>query len=151
MRVWHVKKGAEAKVRRGYPWVFSNELAHSPKEAEPGEAIELRDYTDVPIAFGYGHPHSLIAFRTLAGGAPVDQGLTAEFLFRRLQKAQELRRRLALTGASYRLCFAEADSLPGLIVDRYRLAPGEDSAGKGCDQVLAVQVSTAGMDRALPL
>jgi 23S rRNA (cytosine1962-C5)-methyltransferase len=84
-----------------------------------------------------------------------------------------------LDGASHRLCFAEADGLPGLIVDRYRIAPsaggtgaerpastyaerptGADGTPSGAErpdntgapeQVLAVQVSTAGMDRALPL
>ena len=145
MRVWHVKKGAEAKVRRSYPWVFSNELAHSPKDAEPGEPIELRDYTDVPIAFGYGHPHSLIAFRTFTHGAQPWDGTAEDFLLNRLQRAAALRRRLGLDGTSHRLCFAEADGLPGLIVDRYRLVePGAPA------QVLAVQVSTAGMERALP-
>ncbi len=145
MRVWHVRKGAEAKVRRGYPWVFSNELAHSPKEAEPGEPIELRDFTDAPIAFGYGHPHSLIAFRTFTLGAQPWDGTAEEFLLNRLQRAAGLRRRLGLDGTSHRMCFAEADGLPGLIVDRYRL-DGPDAPA----QVLAVQVSTAGMDRALP-
>lgn len=147
MRVWHVRKGAEAKVRRGYPWVFSNELAHSPKEAAPGELIELRDYTDAPIAFGYGHPHSLIAFRTFTHGPQPWAGPVADFMLSRLQRAAALRRRLGLDSASHRLCFAEADGLPGLIVDRYRLA---DSASGLPSQVLAIQVSTAGMERSLP-
>jgi len=149
MRVWHVRKGAEAKVRKGYPWIFSNELAQSPKEAEPGEPIELRDYTDVPLAFGYGHPHSLIAFRTLTRGPQPWDGSLEDLLLNRLQRAAGLRRRLGLERASHRLCFAEADSLPGLIVDRYRIGAADPAAGAP-EQVLAVQVSTAGMDRALP-
>jgi 23S rRNA (cytosine1962-C5)-methyltransferase len=147
VRVWHVRKGAEGKVRRGYPWVFSNELAHSPKEAAPGEPIELRDYTDIPIAFGYGHPHSLIAFRTFTHGPQPWAGAEQDFLLNRLQHAAALRRRLGLNTASHRLCFAEADGLPGLIVDRYRLA---DSSPGAPAQVLAVQISTAGMERAVP-
>jgi 23S rRNA (cytosine1962-C5)-methyltransferase len=150
MRVWHVRKGAEAKVRRGYPWLFSNELAHSPKEAEPGEPIELRDHTDVPLAFGYGHPHSLIAFRSLSAGAAPEEGLTQEFLLKRLQRAHDLRRSLGLASTSHRLCFAEADGLPGLVIDRYRLDATAGASGAP-DQVLAVQVSTAAMERALPL
>lgn len=149
MRVWHVRKGAEAKIRKGYPWLFSNELAHSPKEAEPGEAIELRDFTDAPLAFGYGHPHSLIAFRTLTHGPQPWHGSLEDLLLNRLQRAAGLRRRLGLAGVSHRLCFAEADSLPGLIVDRYRIGAAEPATGAP-EQVLAVQVSTAGMDRALP-
>ncbi|MFI5401098.1 MAG: hypothetical protein ACHQZQ_08620, partial [SAR324 cluster bacterium] len=151
MRIWHVRKGAEAKVRRGYPWLFSNELAHSPKDIEPGEPVELRDHADTPIGFGYGHPHSLIAYRSLGLGSAPEGGMTEDFVLQRLLRARDLRRRLGLDRASHRLCFAEADGLPGLVVDRY-LTGRSAIAGQGAPaQVLAVRVSTAGMDRALPL
>jgi 23S rRNA (cytosine1962-C5)-methyltransferase len=145
MRVWHVRKGAEAKVRRGYPWVFSNELSHSPRDAEPGEAVELRDHTDAPLAFGYGHPHALIAFRSLFPGDKPWDGNFEELLTIRLRRAAGLRRKMGVAGTSHRWCFAEGDGLPGLIVDRYRLSEAGAPA-----QVLAVHLSTSGMERALP-
>jgi 23S rRNA (cytosine1962-C5)-methyltransferase len=43
---------------------------------------------------------------------------------------------------SHRLCFGEADQLPGLIIDRYRT--GDDT------QVFVVQLHTAGMDQLQP-
>jgi len=150
MRIWHVRKGAEAKVRRGYPWLFSNELAHSPKDIEPGEPVELRDHADAPIGFGYGHPHSLIAYRSLGLGSAPEGGLTEDLVLQRLLRARDLRRGLGLDRASHRLCFAEADGLPGLVVDRYLIDPAAAGGERAPAQVLAVRPSTAGMDRALP-
>ena len=43
---------------------------------------------------------------------------------------------------SYRVCFSEADLLPGLVIDRYLIA---DSGGQV--QCLSVQTTTAGMDK----
>lgn len=143
MRVWTLKRAAEGPVRQGYPWVFSNQLAHSPKGAEPGEPVELRDFAGSFVAWGYGHPGSLISFRALSLDPEERDAGSADFFLRRLERASALRLALGLGGHSHRLCFAEADGLPGLVVDRYRLA-GEPA------QVLVVESSTAGMDRALP-
>ncbi len=144
MRVWTLKRAVEGPLRQGYPWVFSNQLAHSPKEAEAGEPIELQDFAGQWVARGYGHPHSLISFRALTREAEERDADTPEFFRRRLARASDLRLALGLGAHSHRLCFAEADGLPGLIVDRYRLA------GAPPAQVLVVESSTAGMDRALP-
>jgi 23S rRNA (cytosine1962-C5)-methyltransferase len=143
MRVWTLKRAAEGPVRQGYPWVFSNQLAHSPKGTEPGELVELRDFAGDFVARGYGHPGSLISFRALSLDPDERDAGSTDFFLRRLERAWALRLALGLGSQSHRLCFAEADGLPGLVVDRYLLAG--DSA-----QVLVVESSTAGMDRALP-
>ena len=139
--IWLLKKGSERKFRFGHPWVFSNELAQSPKGLPLGELIELRDYQGSFLARGYGHPNSLIAFRTLTlnGNEVID----AAFFQRRFEQAALLRQIAGLSRFSHRLCFAEGDRLPGLVIDRYILAPE--------GQVLVIQSSTAGMDRLLPL
>src|SRR5262245_56692559 len=144
MRVWTLRRAVEGALRQGYPWVFSNQLAHSPKEAEPGEPVELRDFAGRWVAQGYGHPHSLISFRTLSLDEREKGVGTTAFFLRRLARASALRLGLGMARHSPRLCFAEADGLPGLIVDRYRLA------GPNPSQVLVVESSTAGMDRDLP-
>jgi 23S rRNA (cytosine1962-C5)-methyltransferase len=144
MLVWQVKRGVEGRIRQGYPWVFSNELAQSPRAAQPGEAVELHDHTDAFVARGYGHPHSLISFRALTRDPEERDFLQADSFFHKLRRAAGLRAALGLSGFSHRLCFAEADGVPGLIVDRYLPVDPPDS------QVLVVESSTAGLDRALP-
>ena len=140
MQTWLLKKGSEKKFRSGHPWVFSNELAQSPKGIVPGELIELRDFQGNFLARGYGHPNSLISFRTLARNS--DSRVDVEFFRDRLLQASRLRKLSGVFEWSHRLCFAEGDYIPGLVIDRFRL--------ENDGQVFVLQSSTAGMDRLLP-
>lgn len=141
--VWHLKKGSEKKFRFGHPWVFSSELAQSPKSVEAGGLVELRDYSGAFLGLGYGHPNSLISFRTLS--LTNLESLGEEFFVARLKAASLARHRVDLTSYSHRLIFAEGDYLPGLIVDRFAIANSETK------QAFAIQSSTAGMERLLPV
>lgn len=139
MTIWRLKRGLERKFRLGHPWVFSNELAHSPKGLSPGGLVELRDDSGQFLATGYGHPGSLISFRVLSRE---DGSIDEDFFLRKLRSAAEVRRACGVGSASHRLCFAEADGLPGLIVDRFFLA--------GSQQAFVFQCSTAGMNALIP-
>src|SRR5262249_24720658 len=48
-----------------------------------------------------------------------DETIDTEFFVRRLEAAWEYRRAAGLVLDAYRLCWSEADALPGLVVDRY--------------------------------
>jgi 23S rRNA (cytosine1962-C5)-methyltransferase len=136
---WRLRAGADRRFRAGHPWVYSNELAESPKGLEPGGEVELRDAGGKFLARGYGNPASLIAFRALTRDAADEDPLSDEGLLSRLREAWRFRASLGLNVASARLCFGEADRLPGLIVDRYVLADGR--------LAFVAQAHTAGMDR----
>lgn len=77
------------------------------------------------------NPHSLIAARLLDHdpGAAVD----ADWVRQRVAAAAALRARVT-DSPFHRLVHAEADRLPGLVIDRY-------------DDVVVLQANTAGMDR----
>ncbi|PWU16309.1 MAG: class I SAM-dependent rRNA methyltransferase [Bdellovibrio sp.] len=137
---WQLKKGADRRVRGGHPWIFSNELAHSPRQIEPGTLIDLYSDRGEFLASGYGNPQSLIAFRVLSRKKDDDLS-SPDFLLGRLRRAWRRRQDWGFAG-SFRLVFSEADELPGLILDRYLLAT-EGS------QVWALQILTAGMERLL--
>lgn len=147
MAIWHLKKGSERKFRFGHPWVFSSELALSPKGIQPGEVIELRDHQGGFLARGYGHPNSQISFRalTLDGRIAIDTA----FFIEALSRAARLRELAGVDRQSHRLCFAEGDYLPGLVIDRYFLAPSAEAKAPAVGvvgQVFVVQSSTAGID-----
>jgi 23S rRNA (cytosine1962-C5)-methyltransferase len=133
----------DRRFRSGHPWIYSNELSQSPKGIEPGQMVELHDPGGVFLALGYGNPKSLIAFRVVdrsPEARSIEDLFSAKYLTEKLLEAHSLRHRAGLTKWSYRLCYGEGDSLPGLIVDRYRTEKG---------QVFVVQAHTAGADRML--
>lgn len=136
---WQVADRAEKRVRSGHPWVFANELAHSPKGITPGEIVKLCTTRGAFMAWGYGNPHSLIAFRRLSDRA--DAMIDQTWVVNQLLAAARRRRQHGLSAYSHRLIHSEADFLPGIIVDRYVTTSEQ--------QLFVVQVLTAGAETLL--
>jgi 23S rRNA (cytosine1962-C5)-methyltransferase len=130
-------KGGRHKVLHGHPWVFSNQLEELPKALAPGDPVVVVDSGGAFVGRGYGHPQTLISARLLERdeSRPLDD----EWLAQRLEAALSLRRRMGR--AAFRWIFAEGDSLPGLVIDRFE--------GEGGPRVVLAS-STAGTDRMLP-
>ena len=162
MAIWQLRKGMDRRFRAGHPWVYSNELTVSPKGLEPGAPVELRDHTGKFLARGYGNPNSLISFRALSRNPEIADPTSTEALVESLRIAGNLRGVAGLRDLSHRLCFGEADGLPGLIIDRYRTADAQDQVGPAKNntghvpesldqgQVFVVQAHTAGANRWIP-
>jgi 23S rRNA (cytosine1962-C5)-methyltransferase len=131
-----LKGGEHRRVIAGRPWVFSNEVIMDArtKALAPGSLVTVASYDGHALGTAMFNPHSLIAARLLARdpAAAIDR----RFLGERLERARALRDRL-FGQPFYRLVHAEADDLPGLVIDRF----GER---------LVVQVNTAGMELLLP-
>lgn len=121
---------------RGRPWVYANQLqmsAHA-RRVEPGSVVRLAEANGRLLGLYHFNPHSLIAARLLTRNT--DRAVDVDYFLERLTRALRLRERLFAL-PFYRLCHAEGDLLPGLVVDRY-------------DDVLVVQPNTAGMTESLP-
>jgi 23S rRNA (cytosine1962-C5)-methyltransferase len=129
-----LRPGAHRRLRAGHPWVYSNEavLDAAAKALSPGSTVTVTDAGGSLLATAHFNPHTLIAARVLA--AP-DTALDRAFFATRLRAATALRDRL-FARPFYRLVHAEADGLPGLVIDRF-------------DDVCVVQPNTAGMQAAL--
>lgn len=130
--------GRDRRAKGGHPWIFSNEIAMTPaaKALPPGSAVRVEGDDGQRYGAWHFNPHSLIAARFL--DADPNAGCDTPDWFRaRLAEALALRERLYDT-PYYRWVHAEADGLPGLVVDRY-------------GEVIALQANTAGMDRATPV
>lgn len=102
----------------GAPWVYGNEvvLDRRTKALKPGVIATLEDAERQPVATIAFNPASKIAGRALAR-AP-DIPIDSAWFEARLAAALSLRERL-FDGPYYRLVHAEADGLPGLIIDRF--------------------------------
>lgn len=129
----HLQSGRQRRVMHGHPWVYSNEVQmdNTAKAVPPGSPVRLLDPGGTPLGIYTFNPHTLIAARLLSGdpATVVDHA----FIAGRLRRAVELRDRL-FSRPFYRVVHAEADGLPGLIVDRF-------------DDVVTVQANSVFMDR----
>ena len=130
-----LKPGHDRRLKAGHPWAFSNEVATTPAHRAWPAGAPVRIEGDSGWRYGtfMFNPHSLIAARLLDRdpGAVVD----GAWVRARIADAVAFRARVA-PGAQHRLVHAEADRLPGLVVDRF-------------GDVAVVQANTAGMDRLL--
>ncbi|MFX0544628.1 RSP_2647 family RNA methyltransferase [Roseovarius sp. S1116L3] len=111
-------KTSPKAVRFGAPWVYDNELVtdRRTKAIAPGTIALLEDAERAPLALVAVNPASRIMARVLDldTSAQIDRA----WLTRRLSRALELRETL-FDAPYYRLIHAEADGLPGVIIDRF--------------------------------
>jgi len=130
-----LNKDQDRRLLAGHCWIYSNEVdtqATPLKGFEPGQPVQILSHGGHPLGHGYVNPHSLICARLVTHDPrrPLGPALWVQ----RLQQALALREQL-YDQPFYRLVFGESDGLPGLVVDRY-------------DDLLVVQITTAGMERA---
>lgn len=109
----------------------------------PGQPLTLNDSRGEFLAYGYGHPASLIAFRELSRDPADVNAFSIESLAHRIFRAFEKRRRLGLTHRSFRLCHGEADQVSGATIDVYSLRNSPWA------RAIVVQIQSAAMERAL--
>jgi len=111
-----LKRGADARIRAGHPWIYRTQIADLKGFSQSGEAVEVLDAEGRFLGQGFYNPRPALCCRLLTRR---DEAIDAEFFRRRLETAWEYRRTAGLIGDAYRLCWSEADGLPGLVVDRY--------------------------------
>ncbi len=107
-----------------HPWIFKKMIQPPRAHLEPGSLVEVRDKAGGFVAYAFFHPENTVALRVMAenrGEAPEE-----EFFLKRLEDAKKLRETVlepevldGRRGGSYRLVHAEADGLPGLVVDKF--------------------------------
>ncbi|MEE4117626.1 MAG: class I SAM-dependent rRNA methyltransferase [Paracoccaceae bacterium] len=123
-------------IRHGFPWVYADELVldRRTKALAPGTIARLEDAERRPLGTAALTPASRIPARLLDRDpeAVIDRAWLTE----RIGRALALRERLYPT-PFYRLVHAEADRLPGLVIDRFGTAA-------------AIQPNAAWADRLLP-
>jgi 23S rRNA (cytosine1962-C5)-methyltransferase len=114
-----LKRREDRRLRVGHLWIYSNEVdvGATPLNAfEPGDLVRIVSDSGRFLGYAGVNPHSLIAARII--GRDVDAPPGRALITRRLRTAAALRNRLYPEG-HYRLCFGEADALPGLVIDRF--------------------------------
>jgi 23S rRNA (cytosine1962-C5)-methyltransferase len=128
--------GKHRRAESGHPWIYSNEVRMDPatKALALGTLVTLSRADESALGVAMFNPNTLLAARLLDrdAGRPIGR----RFFARRLERALKLREQL-FDVPYYRLVHAEADGLPGLVIDRF-------------GTVLVVQSNAAGMSRLEP-
>ncbi len=105
-------------VRHGFPWVYANEMVldRRTKKLAPGTLALLEDSARQTMGVVAVNPLSKIAARMIDQNveAVIDQA----WFERHLARALALRSQL-YDAPFYRLVHAEADGLPGVVIDRF--------------------------------
>jgi len=121
------KKGV-LRFAGGHPWIFRSDITDS-SAAGSGDTVRVLGPRNELLTLAHYSSSSQIALRALGKG-PFD-------ISERIAAAQRFRESVVTDSNAYRLVHAEADFLPGLIIDRYA-----DS--------FVVQALDQSMDRAVP-
>ena len=157
-----ISRRAADRLRSGHLWVYASDIEslELPESDQPPALLPVADSRGILLGTALYSPASQIALRLVSREA-IDEAAWLELLAARL-RAAITRRKPLLDGQtdSCRLCFSEADELPGLVVDKYGdlvilqlLAKGLDSAAvrETCVRVLREELApTAILERPDP-
>ena len=125
---------AERAVRHGHPWVFDTEITEIYGSYENGDSVDVYSRKNRFLGTGFINNHSKIRVRIFTTNA--NDRFDSAFWERRLRYAIQYRQ--TVMGAQdfhcCRLIFGEADSFPGLTVDRF-------------EDILVIQTLCLGIER----
>ena len=114
-----LKPKAEARaIRHGFPWVYADEIVtdRRTQNLAPGSLAVLEDADRRPLGLVTVNPLSKIYCRMLDRDPEAE--ITQSWFQTRLAHALSLRDRI-YAAPFYRLVHAEADGLPGVVIDRF--------------------------------
>lgn len=130
-----LKKGEGRTIKAGGMWIFDNEIDHISGDFENGDVIEVHDFDDYFMGYGFINMNSKIRIRMMSRRK--EHPVTEELIEERVRAAWEYRKQVVDTGCC-RIIFGEADFLPGIVIDKF-------------SDVLVVESLALGIDRLKPV
>lgn len=130
----HITPKGEKHIKTGHPWVFGEEITDVNGAYENGDIVDVYSQKDRFLGSGYINDNSKIRVRIISRNA--NDKFDEAFYERRVRYALDYRRTV-MGDEDYKCCrliFGEADSFPGLTVDRF-------------NNVIVVQVLSLGIER----
>ncbi len=102
------------RTRSGHPWIYRSDVAEA--AGQPGDVVRVLDRKGDLLGRAFFNPRSEISLRMAERrDAPINE----RWFHDRIEHALAYRDSLGIDGDAYRLVHAEADGVPGLVVDRY--------------------------------
>lgn len=128
-----VLPGRHKRAKTGHPWIYANEVAMTAevKALPPGSLVSVVNSGGEGMGTAFFSPHTLVVARLFSKRQA--QPFTPVFVAERIRNALTWRDKM-FAEPYYRAFHAEADGLPGLIIDRF---------GRG----LVCQFNSAGLEK----
>ena len=126
-----LKKGEGRTIKAGGMWIFDNEIDHISGEFENGDIIEVHDFDDYFMGYGFINVNSKIRIRMMSRRK--EHPVTEELIEKRVRAAWEYRKQVVDIGCC-RVIFGEADFLPGIVVDKFSDVLVVESLALGIDK-----------------
>lgn len=126
-----LKKGEGRTIKAGGMWIFDNEIDHISGEFENGDIIEVHDFDDYFMGYGFINVNSKIRIRMMSRRK--EHPVTEELMGKRVRAAWEYRKQVVDIGCC-RVIFGEADFLPGIVVDKFSDVLVVESLALGIDK-----------------
>ena len=126
-----LKKGEGRTIKAGGMWIFDNEIDHISGEFENGDIIEVHDFDDYFMGYGFINVNSKIRIRMMSRRK--EHPVTEELMEKRVRAAWEYRKQVVDIGCC-RVIFGEADFLPGIVVDKFSDVLVVESLALGIDK-----------------
>ena len=141
-----LRKGQGREFKSGGLWIYDNEIDRVEGNFENGDIIELHDFDDFFLGYGFINENSKIRVRMMS--RKKENPVTDELIETRVRNAWEYRKAVmadycdeylkgddALTRLSCRLIFGEADFLPGITIDKFSDVLVIESLALGTDRM----------------
>lgn len=126
-----LNKNEEFNILKGFPWVYNNEINSFKGDIINGDIVKVVSIDNKFVGYGFININSKIMVRMLS----LKENDSIDYNFFKMRIKEAINHRLVLGFDNCcRLIFAEADYLPGLIVDKY-------------GDVLSVQFLSFGMNK----
>lgn len=126
-----LKKGEGRTIKAGGAWIFDNEIDVITGTFNDGDIVEVHDFDGYPMGRGFINRNSKIRIRMMTRKPDVE--IDANLIKKRVRDAWKYRKCVTDT-SSCRVIFAEADFLPGIVIDKF-------------EDVLVVESMALGIDR----
>lgn len=127
-----ISEDGENFLRKGQMWMYRNNLMEYDESIENGTEVEILTINNEYLGTGFFSAQSHITVRILSKNR--EESLNQHFFKEKIKFAYEYRKTVERENiTNCRIIFGEADSLPGLVVDRY-------------NDLLVTQISSYGLD-----
>jgi 23S rRNA (cytosine1962-C5)-methyltransferase len=124
-----LKVNRDRRIRNFHPWIFKDDIANVSGEHVAGALLEVRDANGAFVGLAFYNAKANIPARVIS----LARGKIDTDFYRKLIRSALSKRQLLSQSGVMRVVNAEADGIPGLIVDKF-------------GDVLSVQIRNAGLE-----